>query len=1244
MRRKSLVLVILLVAALGFAGLGSWLTRSDAGRDFTLKQAQAFLPAGSRLQWKSVTGTLAGGLRFEQLVYADGTQRFEARHAELSMKLTPLVFREVHVDSLRADHVRLYLAKDESPFEFPRWPESLPVLDVPVSVHLEAMQVRDLQVFQDSKPVYALDALDGGFELKPGSLRVSEVRAKSAQGDIRLNGYYQPNYGYATKLEGRAVLTGTGATVAPVLRFSAVGDAKRFLLDVEGAMPEPVRVRWQLEDRNRKPFWYLSASTERFEPSMLGMVDEHAYRMQLAASGDDKRAQIAGELSRDAETLVINPSTLSMAQDDIHLEKLQVLYGGGIFTATGRIHAGTELSSKGLQLKIERFSLPLPRKEGVAKPPVVLDGLLTWSGTLQKWSLAASGGLQRGKESAQFALNGSGSLDALVLPVLRVKTANGGLAGRLQARWKPSYDIAFDGKLDNFDPAYFFPDYPGAVSADMTLAAKQEKDLPWNGAVNIKRLGGQLRGRALAGTADVRFDGLNIAGTADLTAGASRLTLKGSGNARLDVNASLQPLDLNDLNPAWTGRINGTVVLQGDKTNPDYIVKLNGAGLAIPGYAIGRFDLDGNTVTGRRTQLSAEDVNIDGLSVERVDLLLTGRLKDAGYQASLVSGEYALEGAGRMQWLDGNPRIDADSLRILGGGTGSWHLQSPMVVQMADAGYRFSPICLANKDYSARVCAEDTGTAIAIDGRDFPLFLLEPWLNNAGKEFTYTGLASLKGELPKDFDLAGTGFVDLQVPFLKVGVKPNVDSEITRIEDVRLEAKWLGRKLSGKFSAQLARSGYVEGRIETGFSDNAPLSGSLKAQLHNLDWLELFSLDIAQPTGRLNGEVTLSGTRAVPLISGSYVLSDLSFQIPALGLKLNDGQLTAKSSENLAMLVKGSIKSGDGRMAVTGLWDPADQLPQSINLRLIGKNVALADTPDLQLAANTDLILTYEQGIYALEGGIDLIKGFVNLESIDSGVTISSDVVVLDPAPEKLNRSLTKLSLKLDVSASDQVRVSGYGLDGTASGKVAVISPYDSPTKLTGRLELLGKYKSYGRELQITRGNLIYSNSLVTAPRLDILTEREIEDEDITVGLEITGYASNPKTRVVSNPSMTDSEALSWLLFGGPLNSVSSSQADSINAKAMAFNAGGNLLIGTLGSQFGLDRASLSDSRALGDSTLTIGKQLSPKLFVSYGVSLLGIGQVITLKYLLKKGLDITVESEQTDQREETSAALNWRK
>ena len=123
--------------------------------------------------------------------------------------------------------------------------------------------------------------------------------------------------------------------------------------------------------------------------------------------------------------------------------------------------------------------------------------------------------------------------------------------------------------------------------------------------------------------------------------------------------------------------------------------------------------------------------------------------------------------------------------------------------------------------------------------------------------------------------------------------------------------------------------------------------------------------------------------------------------------------------------------------------------------------------------------------------------------------------------------------------------------------------------------------------IEIKRGNIAYNNSPVYEPRLDVLTERVIEDANITVGLEITGLASRPRTRVVSNPAMSDSDALSWLLFGRPITQVSAGQANSINARSMALNAGGSVLVGTLGRQIGLDQASISDSRALGGSTLT---------------------------------------------------------
>lgn len=1246
--KKSILALLLLALIAGAVAFGAWLLHSSAGRDFVLAQAQGQLPQGARLQWQKVDGVLAEGLRFQKLSYADAEQRYEAGVLEIETDILPLLFRHLNIAHLRAQRVRLHLKKDDKPFEFPRWPESLPALDVPLRIRADDIQISDLQLFEQERPLYAVTELRGGFELAPGALTLNSLQAESVHGRISLNGDYRPNRAYATRLDGTVRLKTEAAGVPPALRLHAEGDAERFLLDIEGTLPEPVRVRWELSTRDDRPFWVLGASSERFEPAMLGLIDEHAYRVQLGASGDDRRSQIAGEFSRDGKTVIIEPSRFALNGSQVLLEDVHLQYGGARLSAQGSLNTEGELSSDALVLQIADFVLPLPENDAArntVKPvPVVLSTRIEASGKLSIWQLKATGTLVRGNERAGFDVAGSGTDSALDLPKMKVSMAQGGLDGRLRLRWQPAMDIAFDGKLAKFDPGYFFAEYPGMVNADLRIAVQQPVGKDWRGTLKVQDLGGQLRGRRLAGNANLRFEGIAVAGDADLHAGGSHVTLKGGDNGKLDVAAALLPLNLNDLSPAWSGLLRGTLILQGDRQSPDYRVDVQGNDLQITDYRVGRIRLQGGTLGDRRTQLDADDVMIDGRAVERIALNLDGPLRDAAYRISMQSGEYALDSSGDLQWQDGVTRLRPESLRADGGVLGLWQLQQPTSVTLDGSGYRFTPACLSSTDHGARLCAEDDGNLIAVQGDDFPLSLLEPWVNNAGKEFTYSGTAVLRAELPKDFALSGSGFIDLDVPLLKVGVKPNEANEVMRIEDFRLQLKWLANRLAGEVQARLPEGGLIEGALDTGFSANAPLNGNLKLQINELSWLELFSLDLAQPSGRINGEIEISGRRDAPSINGAYRLQDFNVQIPALGLKLADGQITAKSNDNLAMLVKGSIKSGDGRLSVIGVWDPADQLPQPIDLRLIGKNVTLTDIPNMQLTADTDLLLGYAKGIYSLDGDINLLGGKLNLETLSTSVAISSDVVVVDPIPEKAQRDLLRLGLKLKVGISDQVKVTGYGLDGAVTGRVMVDSPYDSPTKLTGTLSLSGEYAAYGKELAIKRGNLQYSNNLVYEPRLDILTERVIEEENITVGLQITGSAAKPKTTVVSNPAMSDSDALSWLLFGRPLNSVSAGQADSINAKSMALNAGGSFLVGTLGRKVGLDQASISESRALGDSTLTIGKQISPRLFVSYGVSLLGIGQVITLKYLLRAGLDISIESEQSELREQSSAALNWRK
>lgn len=1244
--RKLLKLALLSLALFIPAVLAGlyWLVSTDAGRDFALKQVQGQLPSGASLQWRQVSGHLDGRLSFERLVYADASQRYEADSIDFDLALFPLVFRKLRFGAVDAKRVYLDLPRDDEPFEFPRWPESLPALDLPFSLEIGKLQISDLQIAQNRQLVYSLKQLSGGFSLKPGLLSIPALHAVSTDGTLTLNGFYQPNHRYQTKLQGVAAMKPRSGGLEQSLQFNAEGDDKRFIISIDGDMPDPVHLQWQLSSRNQKPFWNLEAKSTRFQPKLLGLADESIYRFDLTASGDQARLDLQGEVGRDDLALVVKPSRLKIESDRVVLERLQVLFGKGEFTAKGSVRNQGELSTDGLTVDVVDYPLPLESETANGQVMPIISGTVQLSGKITQWRAIGEGNLVRGKETARFRFNGSGSQSALEFTEMDIRTAVGGLNGKLKAQWQPNMDFAFNGRMDRFDPSYFYPDFPGAINADVQFSAASRPGTEWNGLLKIDRLGGQLRGRALAGKADLRYQGLAISGKADLKAGKSHVVLDGSSGKNLDVRAKLQPLDLTDINPQWSGRIEGDVALKGDKARPLYNLDLQGDAVKLLGYQAKHFTIAGNTISGNHTRVAAEALLIDAQAIDRLTLDMTGKLDDARIQAMASVDEFSLETTGRWRWSPTLKNYQADTLRLDAGQAGVWQLKEPATIKMTSSSYSFTPFCLADSKQRAVLCAHDGGRTIDVQSNEFPLSLIEPYLNTKADDFIYKGTASIQAELPKDFDLKASGFIDLIVPSMVVGVRNNTDAEVTRLDDLRIRANWLNKRLNGTVKARLQQDGFIDGELDTGFAADAPLSGGLKVRMNQLDWLELFTLDIANPTGRLIGEVQLDGTRDNPVINGSYQLQDFNVDIPGLGLRLKDGQITAKSTNNLAMLIKGSIKSGDGRLAVTGIWDPIGQLEQPLDLRLIGKNVALADTPNMQLKANVDVLLGSVAGIYSMQGDVHLLSGLVNLETIGANVSISNDVVVVDPAPAKASRDLLKLSINLKVDIDDSVRVQGFGLDGTVQGSVAVNSPFDRPTRLNGSLNLLGTYGTYGQKLRITRGIIQYNNAEVDEPILNILAERIIDSENMTVGLQITGPASKPKTQVISSAGLPENEALSWLMFGQPLNNVSSGDAETVNAKSMALNAGGSYLVGTLGQKIGLDQATLTSSRTLGDSTLTVGEQISPRFFVSYGVSLLGLGQIITLKYLLIKGLDATLEYEQTQQRTQNAAALNWRK
>ena len=76
----------------------------------------------------------------------------------------------------------------------------------------------------------------------------------------------------------------------------------------------------------------------------------------------------------------------------------------------------------------------------------------------------------------------------------------------------------------------------------------------------------------------------------------------------------------------------------------------------------------------------------------------------------------------------------------------------------------------------------------------------------------------------------------------------------------------------------------------------------------------------------------------------------------------------------------------------------------------------------------------------------------------------------------------------------------------------------------------LGRYEAYGQELDITRGRLLFDVSPLDDPGLDIEAKRIIDTT--TVGLNVRGTLQEPRLTFFSDPSMPQTQIVSYLLTG----------------------------------------------------------------------------------------------------------------
>lgn len=1117
----------------------------------------------------------------------------------------------------------------------------LDALDVGIAGAAPAPLRATLSVRGRDVPRWQLRAQTSGLDL--GALTgtpdpdapvwVANLRADGTGGRARLSGE-------AVQGEARIAIRPSNLTLEEqVLAFAPLD------LDVLGGR---VRVRGRGDRANTRVDYSLVARGLQWGEGASRVTGDG----EFGIAGTQTKWAVVGRsrLARDGRRADVSLRGAGRrAQLDV--QRLEARMPTGTLVANGRVGWRPELAWN-LHAKLAGFDPGYfaPGWPGQLHGPLTSTGRQPAGGKLQaRIDAPRIGGRLRGRRvggSGHVHVDGDRYSGVAALVVDR-----GRLSARGSLAFVPTLQWDVDARTEDFDPSFLVAGWPGAVDAQVRSRGRRLPAPPGRtGALearfDVPRIGGQLRGRALSGSGNAVMRGDDLEGRVQLAAGASRIDARGRIGDRLDIDARLLPLNLEDLLPDARGAMRGTVRITGPRNAPDIAADLTGRGVAFGDYraeslvARGRLPWRAGgapgAITLRATGLQA------GMPLQSLDVQARGAMEALAFEANARGdfGTAALAGTARKAGPDWQGSVAR--LRLAPTRGAAWSLSQPAQVRVGDGRFALSSTCLRS-DGGGSLCASGDWPRRGIDitGRGVPLTLIAGYLpQQAGTDRAWQP----------------SGSIDLTARVRPAGGSWRGEAAITSAAGgFRLDAsqptdlvRYTGLSLHGTFDPQrvafvldtgLQGGGRVRADIATGWAAHSPLSGTVSADTRDLTWIELFSPDIVDPRGQLTAQLRLSGTRAVPLMGGQARLSGFTTEIPALGIELTEGQATLDALPDGSARIDGRVRSGEGFLTIDGnlAWRRTGA-PLVLNLR--GRNVEVADTRQLRAVVDPNMqVRVVPSEPIMVSGEVVVPSGLVQLERLERRVKVSPDVVVLDPVnPVATQKPKTPLVLDFTLVAGDDVRLQGFGLDGRVEGRMQVRTRPGRALLATGQMDVSGRYVAYGQRLDITRGRMSWNADPFGDPRLDIRAERRIGD--VTAGIDVRGRASLPRANVWSSTGQTQSEALSYLALGRPIGTLGAEQGRQVSAAGAALSAGGSLLAAELGSRLGLDDAGVIESRTLGGSVFGIGKYLSPRLYVGYGVSLLGTGHVLTLRYLLTRGFDVEFESGS----EETRASLNYRR
>lgn len=871
------------------------------------------------------------------------------------------------------------------------------------------------------------------------------------------------------------------------------------------------------------------------------------------------------------------------------------------------------------------------------------QGIFQIHGTAQNYQATLNGNAT-GKDTAVFSIDfiGNGNQKGIDIEHLQLKPAHGFLSLNGHISWAKG--IAFNLALisKQLNPADFGTDIPGKLDLNTHSKGKVGGG-KINAQLDIIKMTGTLHSHPINAHGKIKLADkqVNIQ-QLQLVAGSNRLQATGQltdNKANLDLTIAAP--DLQTAWPSLAGKLNGNVKIRGSLLKPIITGNLQGHKLRYDSSQIADLSLQADYAHASKKQskldFSASNVQIAENKIERIILKGHGNQSSHNVRFEMISplanasintdGQWdGKKWSGQINQLNlGHPQLK------------KWQLQSAANVTLKKSKESFD-INLPNSclfQNKASLCFSALGTANkdlngTLSLSAWPLALTKPWLPEA---LALQGLVSVQAQLSSSSkDLTADVSAKITGALALLKDEQNVTHKLPFTDSV-LQLQYQHDRLNANIHLGLGKQDYITAEIvadPAGQTDIRQLSGTLKSNISDMTFIDGLLAQINQLKGQFIADLKVTGDTHQPTVTGSAKLQNGQFKIPKLGTTFHKLNIFIDSARGNSerLLLNAKIESGEGQLSAKGHLDLLAEHNFPLHMAITGERFQVSLLPEAEVIVSPSLTIDKQDNLTKVDGLIKIDKAKIELKTLpETAIAPSEDEVIItsdQTKPKKTDISL--LSTRIDIQFGKNSHFSGFGLKTRLSGNLEYVAKHDKQ-RMQGRAEMKdATYRAYGQDLTIRKGEFLF-NGPADNPWLNIEAIRKATSEDVTAVLNVTGPLKNPKTRVFTEPTLSESEALAYLVTGSSLKNMGKSGSSTVAGAAFNYGAG---QLSWLSDQLGIDDFEFQEGETIEDSAVRLGHYLNPDLYIGITMGLFSNKYAANLRYRLSENFSINTRAGET--------------